>query len=165
MTSRADSAPGTAAEIGRLLAGVHHDPHSVLGAHPGPEGITVRALRPLAATVAVLLPDGRRYAMEHVHGGVFAAVLPAGAAGAPGQIPDYRLAVAYPAGVTADGAAAVGPEIIGDHAYRHQPTPGEMDLYLIGEGRHEEHAWPDQCADIQRCAAKDAESSALPHGA
>jgi 1,4-alpha-glucan branching enzyme len=143
VTSRTNSTPVTAAEIDRLLAGVHHDPHSVLGAHPGPEGITVRALRPLAATVAVLLPDGRRYAMEHVHGGVFAVVLPAtvlpdDGAGARGQIPDYRLAVAYPAGVTADGAAAVGPEIIGDDAYRHQPTLGEMDLYLIGEGRHED---------------------------
>jgi 1,4-alpha-glucan branching enzyme len=143
VTSRADPAQVTAAEIDRLLAGVHHDPHSVLGAHPGPEGITVRALRPLAAMVAVLLPDGRRYAMEHVQGGVFAAVLPStvlpdDGAGVPGQVPDYRLAVAYPAGVTADGTAGVGPEIIGDDAYRHQPTLGEMDLYLIGEGRHEE---------------------------
>jgi 1,4-alpha-glucan branching enzyme len=143
VTSHADSAPVTTAEIDRLLAGVHHDPHSVLGAHPGPDGITVRALRPLAATVAVLLPDGRRYAMEHVHEGVFAAVLPAtvlpdDGAGTPGQVPDYRVAVAYPAGVTADGAAAVGPEIIGDDPYRHQPTLGEIDLHLIGEGRHEE---------------------------
>ena len=80
MTSRADPARVTAAEIDRLLAGVHHDPHSVLGAHPGPEGITVRALRPLAATVTVLLPGGRRYAMEHLQGGVFAALLPADAA-------------------------------------------------------------------------------------
>ena len=77
MTSRTDSAQVTAAEIDRLLAGVHHDPHSVLGAHPGPDGVTVRALRPLAATVAVLLPDGRRFDMEHVSGGVFATVLPA----------------------------------------------------------------------------------------
>jgi len=138
VTSRADPARVTAAEIDRLLAGVHHDPHSVLGAHPGPEGITVRALRPLAATVTVLLPGGRRYAMEHLQGGVFAALLPADAAAPPGQVPDYRLAVVYPAGVTADGTAAVGPEIIDDDPYRHQPTVGEMDLYLIGEGRHEE---------------------------
>ena len=143
MTSRADSAQVTAAEIDRLLAGVHHDPHSVLGAHPGPDGVTVRALRPLAATVAVLLPDGRRFDMEHVSGGVFATVLPAAVppdsgAGPPGQVPDYRVAVAYPAGTTADGAAGVGPEIIGDDPYRHQPTLGEVDLHLIGEGKHEE---------------------------
>ena len=37
-------------EIERIVAGQHHDPHSVLGAHPGPDGVTIRALRPLAAT-------------------------------------------------------------------------------------------------------------------
>jgi 1,4-alpha-glucan branching enzyme len=136
VTSRADSPQVTAAEIDRLLAGVHHDPHSVLGAHRGPGGIAVRVLRPMAATVGVLLPDGRRFAMERVRGGVFAAVLPADAA-ASGQVPDYRLAVAYPAGPP-DGADDAGAEIIGDDPYRHQPTLGEMDLHLIGEGRHEE---------------------------
>src|SRR6266566_4668952 len=77
-------------EIDRIVAGQHHDPHSVLGAHPGPDGITVRTLRPLAATVAVVLRDGRRFPMHHLHQGVFEATLP------PGDIPDYRIAVAYP---------------------------------------------------------------------
>ena len=36
-------------EIERLVAGQHHDPHSVLGAHPLPgDSMTIRALRPLA---------------------------------------------------------------------------------------------------------------------
>ena len=43
-------------------------------------------------------------------------------------MPDYRLAVTY----------ADGPETISDDPYRHLPTLGEMDLYLIAEGRHEE---------------------------
>ncbi len=129
--SAAHVSPG---ELDRLLAGTHHDPHALLGAHPGPDGITVRALRPMAAAVSVLLPDGRRFAMEHVHDGMFAAVLPAtvlpdGDAGQPAQVPDYRLAVSY------DPA---GPETITDDPYRHQPTLGEVDLHLIGEGRHEE---------------------------
>ena len=42
-------------EIDRIVAGLHHDPHSVLGAHPGPDGVTVRELMPLAATVTVVL--------------------------------------------------------------------------------------------------------------
>ena len=47
-------------EIDRLLAGLHHDPHSLLGAHPTAGGVTIRALRPLASQVAVELPDGSR---------------------------------------------------------------------------------------------------------
>jgi 1,4-alpha-glucan branching enzyme len=124
-------------ELDRVLAGTHHDPHAVLGAHPGPDGITVRALRPLATSVTVLLPGGQRFAMEHVHGGVFAAVLPAAETGVPGRVPDYRLAVSYTDSAAADGAEH-GTETIIDDPYRHQPTVGEMDLYLIGEGRHEE---------------------------
>src|SRR5690349_7224466 len=50
----------TPGEIERIVAGIHHDPHSVLGAHPGPGGVRIRALLPMAATVAVVLPDGPR---------------------------------------------------------------------------------------------------------
>jgi 1,4-alpha-glucan branching enzyme len=114
-------------EIDRIVAGAHHDPHSVLGAHPGTGGVVVRTLRPLAASVAVVLPDGQRHEMTHLHEGVFAATLPMR------QVPDYRLAVAYPG---PDGASL--PEALIDDPYRHLPTLGEMDLHLIGEGRHEE---------------------------
>jgi 1,4-alpha-glucan branching enzyme len=126
-------------EIDRIVAGTHHDPHSILGAHPGPDGFVIRTLRPFAATVAVVLADGRRFPMEHVHLGVFAAVLPyetgSGSAGpsGPGGPPAYRIATAYP---EADGSA--GPEWTSDDPYRHLPTLGEFDLHLIGEGRHEE---------------------------
>jgi 1,4-alpha-glucan branching enzyme len=115
-------------EIDRIVAGTHHDPHSVLGAHPGADGVVVRALRPLAASVAVVLPGGQRFAMTHLHEGVFAATLPMR------QVPDYRLAVAYPG---PDGGDSL-PEALMDDPYRHLPTLGEMDLHLIGEGRHEE---------------------------
>ena len=40
-------------EIERIAAGQHHDPHSVLGAHPGPDGVIIRAFRPLATSVTV----------------------------------------------------------------------------------------------------------------
>jgi hypothetical protein len=64
------------AEIDRIVAGTHHDPHSVLGAHPAGGGIAVRALRPLATSVTVVLADGRRFPAAHVHSGVFAVTLP-----------------------------------------------------------------------------------------
>src|ERR1700678_1546334 len=94
-------------EILAILAGHHHDPPSVLGAHPGPDGTIVRALRPLAWSVSVVLPDGTRYPMGHVHEGVFSATI-------PGSELDggYRLAVSY---------AADGQEAIVDDAYRHLP--------------------------------------------
>src|SRR6476661_9203336 len=62
------------AEIDAIVGGASHDPHAVLGAHPGPDGVTVRALRPLAETVTVVLPDGRRFPASHLHEGVFAAI-------------------------------------------------------------------------------------------
>ncbi len=117
------------AEIDRILAGTHHDPHSVLGTHPVPGGTVVRALRPLAASVTAVLPDGRRFPLAHVYQGVFAATLPVS------QVPDYRLAVTYPA-PGADGTTL--PETVTDDPYRHLPTLGEVDLHLIGEGRHEQ---------------------------
>src|SRR6266480_6504963 len=98
---------GLRAEIDAIVAGASHDPHAVLGAHPGPDGVTVRALRPLAQTVTIVLPDGRRFPASHVHEGVFAATLPVTG------VPDYRLAVTYP------GPGGAGPEIISDDPYRH----------------------------------------------
>jgi 1,4-alpha-glucan branching enzyme len=125
----------TRQEIDRLVGGEHHDPHAVLGAHPGRDGVTIRALRPLAERVEVVLPDGGRHPLRHVHAGVFAGTLPAGTpltgvdADAPPQaVPDYRLAVTY----------RDGPELLQDDPYRHLPTVGELDLHLIQEGRHEE---------------------------
>jgi 1,4-alpha-glucan branching enzyme len=114
-------------QIDAIVAGTSHDPHAVLGAHPVPGGVTVRALRPLARTVTVVLAGGSRYPASHLHEGVFAATLPVT------EVPDYRLAVSYP---QPDGTA--GPETLSDDPYRYLPTLGEMDLHLIGEGRHEE---------------------------
>jgi 1,4-alpha-glucan branching enzyme len=115
------------AEIEAIVAGLSHDPHAVLGAHQGPDGVVVRVLRPLARTVTVVLDDGRRYPARHLHQGVFTATLPVT------EVPGYRLAVRYPGPDGGDGA-----EIVTDDPYRYLPTLGEVDLHLIGEGRHEE---------------------------
>jgi len=108
-------------ELDRLVTGAHHDPHGILGAHPTPEGSTVvRTLRPGAAAVAVVTGTTRQV-MARVHdGGVFEATV----TGEPG---DYRIEVTY-----GSDTHTV------DDPYRWLPTLGEVDLHLLGEGRHED---------------------------
>ncbi|MEV0585695.1 1,4-alpha-glucan branching protein GlgB [Nonomuraea sp. NPDC050310] len=121
-------------EFERLAGGAHHDPHSILGAHPGPEGISFRALRPLAERVTVIFEDGTRHEAEHVAHGVFEATV-AGLDKAPG----YTFEVRY----------AGGEPYIAHDPYRHWPTLGEVDLHLIGEGRHE-RLWEALGARVMR---------------
>lgn len=105
-----------------LVRGGHGDPHSILGAHPYNGGYTIRALRPMAASVSVALPGGIEVPMNHDYEGVWVVQLEGH------EISDYRLRVDY-----GDG---YGHEQ--DDPYRFWPTLGEVDLHLIGEGRHEE---------------------------
>ncbi|MGI8417457.1 MAG: 1,4-alpha-glucan branching enzyme, partial [Nakamurella sp.] len=105
----------------KVIGGDTHDPHAILGAHPQPDGSTVvRTLRHHAQSVT-LLTDGTELPLEHLHGGIFSATV-------PGALGDYRLRVVY------------GPDAVYevDDPYRWLPTLGEMDLHLIGEGRHEQ---------------------------
>ncbi|WP_030190616.1 1,4-alpha-glucan branching enzyme [Streptomyces violaceorubidus] len=106
---------------GRLLAGAHHDPHALLGAHPVPGGVVFRALRPFAREVGVVV-DGECHALASEEDGLFSGVLPLTG------IPAYTLAVAYE-----DGEARQTHD-----PYRFLPALGELDLHLIGEGRHEQ---------------------------
>ncbi|MEU6387855.1 1,4-alpha-glucan branching protein GlgB [Streptomyces sp. NPDC046939] len=104
----------------RLLSGAHHDPHSVLGAHPVRGGLAVRCLRPHATQVSFVVGT-HVWDLRDEGDGLFAGRV-------PGQGPTpYRLRVTYPDGVveTAD-------------PYSFPPTLGEFDLHLISEGRHEE---------------------------
>ncbi|MBO0776751.1 MAG: hypothetical protein J2P34_10595, partial [Actinobacteria bacterium] len=145
--------PGTA-EIDRLVSGAHHNPHAILGAHPVTGGgVVVRALQPLAETVTVVIPGGQRFAAGHVHAGVFEASLPLEV------VPDYRLVVTYPA---PPGGSA--PPVVTDDPYRFLPSLGEMDLYLIGEGRHEE-LWRALGAHVRRYGPpEEAAAAAGPGG-
>lgn len=98
----------------------HHNPHEVLGAHVGEHGVTVRTVRHLADAVVIVTAEGS-YPAAHEQDGVWVALL-------PGQeIPDYRIEVTYGQETTTV-----------DDPYRFMPTLGEMDTYLISEGRHEE---------------------------
>jgi 1,4-alpha-glucan branching enzyme len=109
----------------QLTARSAADPHSFLGAHPdGNGGVVVRAFRPAAQAVRVLTADGARTELASVHpGGVFEGRL----AGASLPL-DYELEVDY----GEDGTYTIGDP------YRFLPTLGEIDLHLVGEGRHEE---------------------------
>ncbi|MGW2292820.1 1,4-alpha-glucan branching enzyme [Streptomyces phaeochromogenes] len=110
----------------RLLSGAHHDPHALLGAHPAPEGVVFRALRPFATAVAVLSADGRRTELASEGDGLFSGVLP-GALPLE-SIPEYTLLVRY------EGSG----ELEVQDPYRFLPSLGEFDLHLFGEGRHEQ---------------------------
>jgi 1,4-alpha-glucan branching enzyme len=106
-------------DLQTLVAGEHHDPHALLGPHLGPDGVTVRVLRPAATTVSVVTSRGT-HRLEHERQGVWRGVLP------DRQVPDYRLDVEYD-----------GRTVRTDDPYRFLPTLGEVDLHLLGEGRHE----------------------------
>ncbi len=110
------------AEVGRLLAGTSHDPHSFLGAHPlGDGSVVVRVFAPNADRV-ILLPEdggGEPVPLEPAHpAGLFTITL-------AGQLLPYRLRFAR-----------------GDHTweradpYRFLPTLGAQDLHYLGEGSH-----------------------------
>jgi len=107
-------------DLDRLVDGWHHDPHSILGGHVDGAVTTIRVLRPGANAVTVVTPDAR-IPLTHEHRGVWVVALNRS------DVPDYSVDVDY------DGTV-----IPGDDPYRFLPTLGEIDLHLIGEGRHEQ---------------------------
>ena len=134
----------SSADLDRVIGGRHHDPHSILGPHPYDGGITFRVLRPWATSITVVARThggDRRVDLEHEHGGIFIGVLDVP------EVPDYRLEVAY----------GGDPQVV-DDPYRFLPTLGDVDLHLIGEGRHEtlwtvlgahEHRYPSPLGDVE----------------
>ncbi len=124
------SAAPSPLDIDRLLAGEHHDPHSVLGVHTAGGDIVVRALRPGATSVSVVAGE-RRVPLDRVADALFAATLPEH----PG---DYRIEVGYD-----------NHTVVTDDPYRWLPTVGELDQHLIGEGRHE-RLWDVLGAHVRR---------------
>src|SRR4051794_37581708 len=113
-----------APDLERLVRREHASPHDILGAHATDGGVVIRAYRPAASAVKALLATGDPVELECVHpGGIFEGV----AEGA--ELPlSYRLEVDY----GESGAVTI------DDPYRFLPTIGELDLHLVGEGRHEE---------------------------
>jgi len=111
-------------ELDALVRREHSNPHSVLGAHPQNGGVVVRALRPAANSVTVRTDGQPAVKLKQIHpGGVFEGEIKGA------QLPlRYRLDIDY---------GDAGRFTI-DDPYAFLPTIGELDQYLIGEGRHEE---------------------------
>jgi len=115
----------TAEELGPLLRREAADPHAILGAHAVPGGVVVRALRPGAQGVVVVSRDHdhKQALLQIDQAGVFEGVIEGA------ELPlAYELEVDY-------GAAGT---VTQPDPYAFTPTLGELDLHLIGEGRHEQ---------------------------
>jgi 1,4-alpha-glucan branching enzyme len=111
-------------ELDALVRREHSNPHAVLGAHEDNGGVVVRALRPAASAVTARVDGGASVELEEIHpGGVFEGFVEG--AKAPLR---YRLDVDY----GDSGSFTI------DDPYAFGPTIGDLDLHLLGEGRHEE---------------------------
>lgn len=101
--------------------GSHAHPHRVLGPHHIEAGVLVRVLRPLAESVSLIIETGARLSMAHVSDGIWEC-----------------LAIIEPGAYKVEATYAGGSPWTTDDPYRFWPTVGEVDLYLFGEGRHED---------------------------
>ena len=115
--------PEVGGAITALVQGRHQQPHDLLGQHLEPGGLRIRVLKPLARSVRVRFEDGEELELAHEAEGVWTAVRTDAT-----RTMDYRLIVAW----------ADGIEHLQDDPYRFAPTLGEVDLHLVGEGRHEQ---------------------------
>ena len=111
--------------LDKVAAGSYYNPHGVLGQHPiegaGADGVTViRTLRPLAKSVVAVLASGARTELTHLHGGIWQGYTLTG-------LSDYTIEARYD-----DDTVWTS-----DDPYRFSPTLGDVDIHLLGEGRHE----------------------------
>ncbi|MEA2246332.1 MAG: 1,4-alpha-glucan branching enzyme, partial [Solirubrobacteraceae bacterium] len=99
------------------------EPHRLLGAHPQNGGVVIRAFRPDAAKIVARPEGGKPVELVRRHeAGLF-----------EGAVPGATLPLRYELEVAYDGDTFTLRD-----PYAFLPTLGEVDLYLAGEGRHEE---------------------------
>jgi 1,4-alpha-glucan branching enzyme len=111
-----------AQELELLFALAHPDPHSLLGAHPTPLGVLVRAYRPEATSVEVIVEEEAPRPMVKAHErGLFELLL-----ADKSQTFPYHLRVSYPNG---NAFTLRDP-------YAFLPTLGDFDEYLFNAGKH-----------------------------
>ena len=114
-------------ELTALLAGLLDQPQRVLGPHAEGVDWVVRARHPQATAAAVVLGE-HSHPMIAVRDGLFEAHLAAVPLKTPsGPGPDYRIEWGFPNGER---------QCVGD-PYAFGPVLGDVDLHLIGEGRHQ----------------------------
>ncbi len=134
-----DTAALDPADLARLRAGDHDEPHRVLGAHParhaGVDGSVVRAFHPDAIACDLIL-DVRSRAMEPIGGGVFETFVPGLMPG-----PSYRVCFRFENGASWER----------DDPYRFLPTLGNVDVHLFHEGTHR-RLWEVLGAHVRKVA-------------
>jgi 1,4-alpha-glucan branching enzyme len=112
------------ADLHRFLALRHENPHAVLGVHTRDDTHIFRVFRPDADSVEVIVGTSRPRAMARTHeSGLFELCIPGTAI-----VSSYKLRVH---GRNGEMKTIRDP-------YSYPPTVGEIDLYLFGEGKHEE---------------------------
>ena len=123
-----DTASLDPADLARLHAGDHDEPHRVLGAHAarraGVDGSVVRTFHPDAVGCDLIL-DVRPRAMEPTGFGVFETFV---LGLEPGSA--YRVCFRFESGASWER----------DDPYRFLPTLGNVDVHLFHEGTHR-HLW------------------------
>ncbi|HVM35124.1 MAG TPA: 1,4-alpha-glucan branching protein GlgB [Actinomycetota bacterium] len=103
-----------------LVRGELRDPHALLGVHPEGEGSVVRVWRPEAQSVSVIIGDEIAAKLDIVDvPGLFEGHVDE-------PVERYELEVTYPEGNT----------FRLHDPYAFLPTLGDLDLHLVGEGRH-----------------------------
>ena len=111
------------ADVERLIGLRHSDPHSILGAHPGPAGVTIRAFRPGANEVSVVAGAADAWRMARIdQRGLFEVLIKDRT-----DVFPYQLRARY----------AGGEVVTVRDPYAFLPTIGSLDLHLWNEGRHE----------------------------
>ena len=109
--------------VSRLMHREHRSPHSILGAHPavhdGAHGVVVRALHPDAQAMSVMTDDVAT-PMQRMDG----------------LFVHFFAGKALPMHYTLRATRVDGSEEEYEDPYRFLPTLGDVDLHLIGEGRH-----------------------------
>ena len=110
-----------------ILTATHGDPFAVLGPHIEEGRLVIRTFQPRATAVRVAIggqaPAVQEMTVRHPDG-LFEAVLP----GVTAIVP-YRLEVTW---------RDSGEQVTIDDPYRFGLLLGDLDLYLMGEGRHQE---------------------------
>ena len=138
-------------ELSRLLELRHPDPHSILGAHPTDRGVIVRAYRPDAEQIFLLIDpsDGEapppREMTERPEPGLFEILVTD-----QREVFPYRIEVHYP-----DGEVVTFRQ-----PYSFPPTLGDLDLHLWAEQKHE-RVWEKLGAHVREVEGVEGVSFAL----
>ena len=110
-------------ELERLFSLRHPNPHAILGAHPTPAGVVIRAYRPGARHVSVIAGEAHPWRMGRIGDtGLFEVLIADRVAVFP-----YELRIQY---AESDVVTVRDP-------YAFLPTIGDLDLHLWNEGRHQ----------------------------